>query len=86
MQCEILEIKLDTIYTNEITIYFRSGIFLSSIDTVQVFTLIGITNFHVINILSRFFLIKDMDIINIYLNNTTNQLIWQNGKNISIFC
>ena len=49
---------------------------LSSIDTVQVFIPVGTANFHVIDTLTPFFLcLKDMDILEIYLNNITNQLI-----------
>ncbi len=80
------EIKLDTTRANEATICFGSGLPLSSIGTVQVFTLVGTANFHVVDTPTPFLLyLKDMDILGIYLNNITNQLICQNGKNILIF-
>ena len=81
------KIELDTIYANETTICFESGMPLSSIDIIQVFISVGITNFHVVDISTPFLLcLKDIDILSIYLNNIINQLICQNGKNIPIFC
>lgn len=76
MQYKMPEIKLDTTCANEVTIYFESGIPLSSIDIVQVFISGGITNFHIIDISIPFLLcLEDMDIFGIYLNNIRNQLI-----------
>ncbi len=86
LQREMLEIELDTTRTNEATIYFGSGLPLSSIGTVQVLTPVGTTNFHVVDIPTLFLLcLKDIDTLDIYLNNITNQLICQNGKSIPIF-
>ena len=80
------EIALDTTRTNEATIYFGSEILLSSIGTIQVYIPVGTTNFHVVDTPTPFFLcLKNMDTLGIYLNNITNQLICQDGKNISIF-
>lgn len=87
MQYKMLEIKLDTTCANEITIYFESVIRLSSIGIVQVFISSGIRNFHIIDISMLFLLcLKDMDIVGTYLNNITNQFIYQDSKSISIFC
>ncbi len=81
------EIELDTTHANEATICFGSGLLLSSLGTVQVFTPIGTTNFQVIDIPTPFLLcLKNIDIFGIYWNNIFNQLICQNGKNIPIFC
>ena len=50
---------------------------LSSIGIAQVFTLVGITNIHVVDTSILFLLyLKDMDILGIYLNNIINQLIY----------
>lgn len=73
LQFEILKIELDTIRANETTICFKSGISLSSISIVQVFILVDTTNFYVINTPISFLLcLKNMDILDIYLNNITN--------------
>ena len=73
LQHEMLEIELYTTRANETTICFGSRILLSSIGTVQVFTPIGITNFHVVNTPTAFLLcLKDIDTLSIYLNNITN--------------
>ena len=86
LQYEMPEIELDTTRANEATICFGSGMLLSSIGIVQVFTPIGTTNFHVVDTPIPFLLcLKDMDTLGIYLNNITNQLICQDGKNIPIF-
>ena len=87
LQCEMPEIELDTTRTNEATIGFGSGMPLSSIGIVQLLTPIGTANFHVVDIPTPILLcLKDIDTLNIYLNNITNQLIYQNGKSIPIFC
>ncbi len=87
LQHEMSEIELDTTFANEATICFGSRLLLSLIDTIQVFTPVGTSNFHVIDIFTLFlFCLKDMDRLGIYLNNITNQLIYQNGKSIPIFC
>ena len=81
------EIELNTTRANEATICFGSRMSLSSIGTVQIFTPVGTTNFHVIDIPISFLLcLKDMDTLGIYLNNITNQLICQDSKKIPIFC
>ena len=86
LQREMPEIELDTTRANEATICFGSGMPLSSIGTVQVFTPVGTTNFHVVDTPTPFLLcLKDMDTLGIYLNNITNQLICQDGKSIPIF-
>ena len=73
LQCEIPEIELDTTCANEAVIYFKSGISLSSISTVQVITPVGATNFHIVDIPTPFFFcLKDMDTLGIYLNNIPN--------------
>lgn len=80
------KIEQDTTRANKGTIYFKSGLPLSLIDTVQVFISISTTNFYVVDIsIPFFFCLKDIDTLGIYMNNITNQLICQNGKNISIF-
>ena len=86
--CNVMsEIELDIIYANEATIFFRSGMYLSSIGTIQVFTPISTTNFHVVNKPISFLLcLKDMDILHIKLNKITSQLICQDGTSIPIFC
>lgn len=87
LQFEISKIKLDITYVNKATICFGSGMLLSLISIVQVFTPIGTMNFYIVNIPTSFFLyLKDIDILGIYLNNITNYFICQNNKNISIFC
>lgn len=86
MQREISEIELDTICANKAIICFENRLFLSSINIVQVFTSIGIANFYIVNSSISFLLyLKDIDIINIYLNNIIHQLIDQNGKSIPMF-
>ena len=86
LQYKMSEIELDTTHANEATICFESGISLSLISIVQVFKPIGTINFYIVNTFTLFFLyLKDMDILGIYLNNITNQLICQNSKNIPIF-
>ena len=86
LQREMPEIKLDITRANEATICFESGMPLSSINTVQLLTLFGIANFHVVDTSTPFlFCLKNMDIFGIYLNNITNQLICQDGKNIQSF-
>lgn len=67
------EIKLDTICTNEATICFENRMFLNSIGIIQVFTYIGIINFHVINTLILFFFyLKDINTLGIDFINITN--------------
>ena len=59
LQYEIPEIELDTIHANDATICFGSGIPLSLIGIVQVFTLVGSTNFMLlINLPHFFFIVK----------------------------
>lgn len=85
MQYKILSIKLNITYGNEATICFECGILLSLISTIQVNISVDTTNVHVVDISTLLFLcLKDMDILGIYLNNITNQLICQDGKNVSI--
>ena len=87
LQHKMPEIELDTTRANKATICFGSRMPLSSIGTIQVFTPISTTNFYVVDTPTPFlFCLKDMDTLGIYLNNITNQLICQDGKNISIFC
>lgn len=87
MQPKIPEIKLETTCANGAIIYFKSKMFLSLINIVQVFIFMSITNFHVVDILTLFFYyLKDINILGIYLNNIINQLISQKGKSITIFC
>lgn len=86
LQCEMLEIEVDIIHAKETIICFGSKMSLSFIGIVQVFILIGITNFYIINIPTPFFFyLNGMGILDIYLNNITNQFICQNSKNITIF-
>ena len=81
------KIEPDTTHANKATIYFGSELPLSSIGIVQIIISISTANFHDINTPIFFlFYLKDMDTLGIYLNNITNQLICQNGKNIPIFC
>ena len=56
LQREMPETELDTTRANETTICFRSGMLLSSIGTIQVFTSVGTTNFHDVNISTPFLL------------------------------
>lgn len=49
------EIKLDITHINKAIICFKSKMFLSSINIVQVFTPISTINFHIINIFTLFF-------------------------------
>lgn len=73
---EIPKIKLDITRANEAIICFGSGMLLSLIGTIQVFTPIDTTNFHIVDTLTLFlFYLKDIDTLSIYLNNITNQLI-----------
>lgn len=82
----MLKVKLDTTRANEVIIYFGNKMTLSLIGTIQVFISIGITNFHIVNIPNPFFLyLKNINKVGIYLNNISNQLICQNGKNNLIF-
>ncbi len=86
LQCEMPEIELNITRANKATICFGSGLPLSSIGTVQVFSPVGTANVHVVDTLIPFFFcLKDINILGIYLNNITNQLICQNGKSIPIF-
>lgn len=67
------EIKLDITHVNKATICFKSGMLLSSIDIVQVFISINITNFYIVNILILFFFcLKDINRLDLYLNNIIN--------------
>lgn len=85
MQRKIPEIKLDTTHANEANISFGSGIPLNAIGTVQLHTPVGTANFYVVDTPTPFLLcLKDMDILGIYLNNITNQLICQNGESVPI--
>lgn len=60
------KIELEITRINKVIIYFESGLFLSLIDTVQVFISIDTVNFHFVNIPSSFLLcLKDMDILDI---------------------
>lgn len=69
----MLKIEVDITYVNNATICFKNRIALNLINIIQVITLIGTTKFHVVDIFTSFFLyIKDMDTLNIYLNNITN--------------
>lgn len=87
LQRTMLKIKLDTIRANEATIFFRSGVSLSSIGIIQAFILVDTTIFHVVNLLTPFFLsLKDINILGIYLKKITNQLICKDDKSITIFC
>ena len=56
LQCKMLpEIELDITRTNEVTIYFGSGIPLNSISTVQVFILLVLQTFTLLIYLLHFF-------------------------------
>ena len=55
LQREMPETELDSTHVNEATICFGSGIPLSLIGTVQVFTSVGTTNFNVVDISTYFF-------------------------------
>lgn len=73
LQYEILSVKLDTIYANKAILCFESKTSLSFIGTVRVDTLVGITNFYIIDTSILFFLyLKNMDILKVYLNNIIN--------------
>lgn len=83
----MLEIMLDTTPANKAIIFIESEISLNSINIIQVSILVSTTNFYIVDLFILFFLyLKNMDILSIYLNNIINQLIYQNSKNISIFC
>lgn len=80
-------IELNIIYKNKTIIYFKSEIFLSFINIVKVNIPINAINFHIVNTFITFFLyLKNINRLNIYLNNIINQLIYQNSKNIFIIC
>lgn len=86
MQFEMSKIKQDTICANKTTICFKTIMSLSLIYIVQIPIFDGTTNFYIVNILLPFFhYLKNIDILDIYYNNTINQFICQNGKNILIF-
>lgn len=83
----MLEIALDITHTNKVTTCFGNGIFLSSIRTIQFFIPIGTTNFDVVDTSIPFLLyLNNMDVLGIYFNNITNQLVCPNSKSILIFC
>lgn len=87
LQYEMSLAKLDTTCANEAIIYFRNGILLSLIGTIRVDILVGMANFHVVNTSNPFLLcLKNINTLEVYLNNITNQLIYQDGKNIPILC
>lgn len=72
----MLKIKLDTTHANKVTKCFRSKIFLNSIDIIQILILVANAKFYIVNTPIPFRLyLKNMNIIGIYLNNITNQLI-----------
>ena len=76
LQREMPKIELDTTRAKEATICFGSGMPLSSIGTVQVFTSVRTTNIHVVDTPIPFLLcLKDINILGIYFNNITNQFI-----------
>ena len=67
------KIELDITSANKAIIWFRSKMLMSLIGIVQVLISVGITNFHIINILTLFlFCLENMDIFSIYFNNITN--------------
>lgn len=73
MQYKILLIELDITYVNKAAIFFKNGIPLSFIGTIEIDTLVGITNFYVVDTSTLFFLyLKKIDILDIYLNNIIN--------------
>lgn len=81
----MLEIKLDTTNINKATICFGSEMLLSSTNIVQVLIPTNIANFYIIDKPTLFFLfLKDIDILGIYLNYITNQLICQDSQSIPI--
>lgn len=80
-------VKLDTTRANKATIYFKNRIFLSFIYIIRVDTLVGTTNFYVVDTpILFFFNLKDIDILRVYLNNITNELICQDNKSVFILC
>lgn len=81
----MLSIELDITYTNKPTIYFGNKTLLNFITIVQINILVNITNFYIMDTSILFiFYLKNINILSIYLNNITNQLICQNNKSISI--
>lgn len=73
LQHEMPKIELNTTHTNKAIICFGSGMPLSLIGIVQVFTLVGIISFHVVDTPTPFLLcLKDIDTLGIYLNNIIN--------------
>lgn len=81
----MLSIELDITYTNKSTIYFGNKTLLNFITIVQINILVNITNFYIMDTSILFiFYLKNINILSIYLNNITNQLICQNNKSISI--
>ena len=76
LQKEMPTIKLDTNRANEAKICFGNGTPVSSIGTVLVDTPIGAINFHVVEAPTPFLLcVNDMDRLQVYLNNVTNEII-----------
>ena len=64
-------------------IKFGNGIPIKSLGTVTVNTPFGLMDFHVIKSNTFFLmLLKNMDRLEVYLNNTTNQLVGKNGITI----
>lgn len=83
----MLLIKFDTTYVNKTTICFGDRTLLSFISTIKIDILTGITNFYIIDTSISFLLyLKKIDILSIYLNNITNQLICQDYNIIFIIC
>lgn len=73
LKCEMPLIEFDTIYINQAIICFRSKTFLSFINIIKVDILDIIANFYiVITFIPFLFILKNIDILNIYLNNIIN--------------
>ncbi|KAI0993120.1 hypothetical protein K3495_g15064, partial [Podosphaera aphanis] len=84
LQNEHKDITLDTSTKGQASVKFGKGSVTVSMGSVNLDTPIGQIQFHVLNASTPFLLcLADMDRLNVYFNNTANQLV-QNGRTIPV--
>ena len=74
---------MDTLQAGEANIRFGNGISIELLGTATVNTPFGLVDFHIIKSDTPFLMLfKNMDRLEVYLNNITNQLVGKNGITI----
>ena len=76
---------MDILRTKEVNIRFGNGTPIKLLGTVTINTPFSPIDFHIIELNTPFLmLLKDINRLGVYLNNTTNQLVGRNGITMHI--